>query len=462
MTSAETFPASKPTRLDDELHRLNASTTGRLVRPSSAEWDEARQAWNLSANLRPTAVAEVASVDDVVTVVNLARRIGLRVAPMSTGHNAGALPNLEGVVLLKLGALRDVIVDAEERTARAGGGARWSDVIEVAAQHGMAALGGTSRDVGVAGYLLGGGMSWLVRSHGPAADYVTAIELVTADGRFRRIDANTEPELFWAVCGGGGSFGVVTALEFDLLPISTVQGGRLLWPIESASQVLHEWQRWIATVPREITSVGRLLSFPPLSAIPEAIRGKAFAVIELVSQLSAERTNELLAPLRALSPSTDTVTELPVSQLWQLHGDPDGPASGTGEGILLDALPAEAVDAMIEAFQPPLVSFELRHLDGAFASAHGGVVEYPDADIAAFAAVIVPSPDELEIARLQVERAVAALTEWAIGRDYLNFAESRKPLDRLFTKEIVDRLRAVRATYDPDSLILANHNVDPA
>ena len=366
MTSAEISPAPapEPSRLGHELDQLDASMIGRLVRPASSEWDEARQAWDLSVDLQPAAVAEVASVDDVVAVVNLARRMGLRVAPRSTGHNAGVLADLESAILLKLGALRHVTIDAVARTARAGGGALWSDVIETAAQHGLAALAGTLRDVGVSGYQLGGGMSWFVGSHGPAADYVTAIELVTADGQLRRVDADVEPDLFWAV-GGGGSFGVVTALEFDLFPISTVQGGRLLWPIESASQILHEWQKWIGTVPPEITSIGRMLSLPPLPFIPEELRGKAFAVIELASQLSAERTDELLAPLRALSPS----------------------AGGNGS------------------------------------------------------------------------RRVERMGNRARIPQFRRVAEGRSTG---CSKDIIDRLRIVRAAYDPDNLIMANHNIDPA
>jgi hypothetical protein len=462
MPSANTFSASDPTQLGDELDRLEAVMSGRLVRPVSTDWDQARRGWNLCADLWPTAVAEVASVDDVIQVVGTARRAGLRVAPMSSGHNPAPFPKLDGVILVKTGALDDVTIDPEARTARVGGGTLWGDLIDRAAEHGLGTMAGTSRDVAVAGYVLGGGMSWFIRSHGPAADYVTAIEIVTADGSLRRVDAEHESDLFWAVLGGGGSFGVVVAIELDLLPISTVYGGRMFWPIESAPQVLHTWREWIATVPPEVNSVGRLLSFPPLEVVPEPMRGKAFAEVEVVSQLSAERTEELLAPLRALSPAMDSVTEMPVSQLFLVHGDPEGPVSGTGEGMLLSALPDAAVDAMIDAFQPPLVSFEMRHVGGSFASRKGGVVAFSDAEIAAFAAGIVMTPDDLEEASGQVRTAIDVLSTWATGRNYLNFAESPRPVDEFFGKDTMDRLRAVRTAYDPENLMLANHNIDPA
>ncbi|MEU4183950.1 FAD-binding oxidoreductase [Micrococcus luteus] len=458
----ETYLPPLATRLDDDLDRLDAAMTGRLVRPGSTDWHRARQTWNLSADLRPVAVAEVASVYDVVEVVGTARLAGLRVAPMSTGHNAGPLPDLDGVILLKLGALRDVTIDATAETARVGGGALWSDVVDVAARHGLATLAGMSRDVGVVGYLLGGGMSWFVRTHGPASDYVTAIEVVTADGQLRRVDASTESDLFWALCGGGGSFGVVTAIEFKLLPISSVQGGKLVWPGNVAWQVLHEWRMWIATAPEEITSTCRLLNFPPLPTLPGAVRGKAFVEIEIVSQLNAEGTDEVLSQLRALTPSMDTVTEMPVSRLWQIHGAPDSRVSCMGASMLLNDLPAEAIDAMLASSGLPLVSLELRHLGGAFTSRRGGAVAFADAEIAAIATVVVPMPRDRELCTGQVRAALAGLGEWATGQAYLNLAESPAPIEDFFGKDVLDRLRAVRATYDPDNLILANHNVDPA
>jgi FAD/FMN-containing dehydrogenase len=158
----------------------------------------------------------------------------------------------------------------------------WIEVVEAAAEHGLAALAGSSPDVGVVGYTLGGGLSWLVRKYGLAANKVTAVELVTADGRLVRADRDNEPDLFWALRGGGGSFGVVTALEFRLYPLTEVYAGVMFWPVERAAEVLNAWREWTATVPDEMTSVGRILQLPPLPDVPEPLRGRSFARRDLV------------------------------------------------------------------------------------------------------------------------------------------------------------------------------------
>ena len=205
---------------------------------------------------------------DVVSVVNAARELGLRVAPQSTGHNAGPLGDLDGTILLKTSAMRDVQIDPVARVARVEAGAMWMDVTPAAAEHGLAALAGSAPDVGVAGYTLGGGLSWLARSHGLAANSVVAIEVVTADGVLRRVDETHEPELFWALRGGGGSFGVVTAIEFRLYPITEVYAGVLFFPLDRAAEVLEAWRQWLPSVPDSVTSVGRILRFPPIPDLP--------------------------------------------------------------------------------------------------------------------------------------------------------------------------------------------------
>ncbi len=216
------------------LHALRGSLTGQLVLPGDPEWDEARRAWNLAVDQRPFAVALVESVEDVVKVVEFARAHGLRIAPQGTGHGASALAVLDDTILVKTTRLRGVEIDAGAHRARIEAGALWEDVVEPAAEQGFMVLHGSSPDVGVVGYTLGGGMGWLARSRGLAANSVTAVELVTAEGRFVRLDSENEPDLFWAVRGGGGSFGVVTALELELYPTPELYAGAMFWPVERA------------------------------------------------------------------------------------------------------------------------------------------------------------------------------------------------------------------------------------
>ena len=251
---------------------LRRAMRGRVVAPSDPGWDEAWAAWNLSADQRPELVAFPADATDVQLVVHHAAEHGLRVAPQSTGHAALTL-DCDGAVLVRLSGMRGISVDPEARIARAEGGAWWADVTAAAAAHGLVALAGSSPDVGIGGYCLGGGVSWLGRRHGLATNAVRAFELVTADGRLVRCDADHEPELFWALRGGGGNFGVVTAIEMQLLPITEVVAGVLFFPWERSREVLHAWSEWTRTVPDEVTSVGRILQFPALPEIPEPLRG---------------------------------------------------------------------------------------------------------------------------------------------------------------------------------------------
>lgn len=188
-----------------DLDLLALDLDGVLTLPGEPGWDQARRAWNLAVDQQPVAVATVTSVRDVRTVVTAARRLGLRVAAQSTGHNASPMGDLAGTILLRLSELRGVTVDPSARVARVEGGAQWAEVTSAAARHGLAALAGSSGDVGVAGYTLGGGVSWLGRSHGLALNHVRAFEVVTADGAVRRVDAEHHPDLFWALRGGGRS-----------------------------------------------------------------------------------------------------------------------------------------------------------------------------------------------------------------------------------------------------------------
>jgi FAD/FMN-containing dehydrogenase len=351
----------------DVLDQLAVDLDGTLVRPGESAWDDARRAWQLAVDQRPAAVVLAGSTRDLALTVRAAGRLGLQVATQSTGHNAAPLGDLSGSILLRTSGLRGVTIDPVSRTARAEAGALWGDVTDAAASYGLAALAGSSRDVGVAGYTLGGGLSWLARSHGLACNSVTALEVVTADGIARRVDAEQHPDLFWALRGGGGATAIVTALEFRLHPVTTVQAWVLFFPVDRAGEVLQAWRAWLPSVPDSVTTVGRVLHFPPLPDLPPQLAGQSFAVVELTSQLDEAGTRALIAPLRALGPSLDTVTTTAVADLGRLHMDPDGPVPAHGDGLLLRRLPAEAIDEVVRLAAPgtPLLSLEIRQLGGA-------------------------------------------------------------------------------------------------
>ena len=314
--------------------------TEAVVLPHDPRWNEARVAWNLAVDQQPAAVALPESAEDVIAVVRWARSRGLRVAPQGTGHNAAAMGSLAHTVLVKTesacAASRSTPKGASLELRPASCGPRSArQPPSTGLRHSpdprpMSASSGTRSAAGSAGLRV---------SYGLAANSVTAVELVNADGELVRADADNESELFWALRGGGGSFGVVTALEFQLYPIAEVYAGVLFFPIERGKEVLHAWRRWLEDVPDEVTSVGRFLQFPPIPDIPEPLRGGSFVVVEATSLLDEAATDELLRPLRELGPAMDTFATIPIERLSSLHMDPEHPVPGAADGMLLRGFP---------------------------------------------------------------------------------------------------------------------------
>jgi FAD/FMN-containing dehydrogenase len=438
---------------------------GEIVAPGDESWDEARQAWNLTVDQRPAAVALPETAADVAAVVVFAREYGLRVAPQGTGHGAGAMGDLSDTILLRTSNMRGVEIDPETRTARVEAGVIWIEVVVAAAEHELAALAGSSPDVGVVGYTLGGGLSWLGRKHGIGANQVTAIELITAEGDFVRTDAENEPDLFWALRGGGGAFGIVTAIEFNLFPITEVYAGILWFPVERASEVLNAWRAWTDDVPDEMTSVGRILQFPPIPEIPEPVRGRSFAVVQAIWLGDEAVGAKLLEPLRALGPVMDTVATIPIAELSRLHMDPEGPAPGAGDGQLLDTVERATIDEIVaKTVGSPLISVEIRHLGGEIGrsrSHHGALASF-EGRYLVFAVGIAPTPEAKELIEASAREVIDALAPWAAEHTYLNFAESRRHATTLFSSASYHRLRQIKAIIDPTDRIRSNHPVPPA
>jgi FAD/FMN-containing dehydrogenase len=453
------------------LRLLDLAIDGTVLAPGDAGFDQARQAWNLAVDQRPAAVAYPQSAADVAAVVDFARERGLKVAPQGTGHNAHNLEGrLAGSILVRTDRMRAVTIDERERRARVEAGALWMDVTAPAAEHGLAALAGSSPDVGVVGYTLGGGLSWLSRRHGLAANHVTAIELVTAAGEQVRADKDSHPDLFWALRGGGGSFGVVTAIEIELFPLTHVYAGIMLWPQERAREILTAWGEWTEwALPDEIISVGRILNPPPIDEVPEPLRGKKFVVVEAVYLGDAEEGAELIRPFRALCPAMDTFATIPAADLGHLHMDPDHPIAGRGDGMLVDSAGAETIDAFVAATTgeaaSALLSAELRQLGGAIARpapVHGATSAI-EADYAMFAVGATPMPELEPVVAAQVAGVKAALAPYDHGSAYLNFAETRVESQSLYRHQYTHRrLQSVKAAYDPGELIQSNHPIAPA
>jgi hypothetical protein len=431
-------------------------------------WDEARRAWNLAVDQQPAAIARPASAQDVVAAVRFARDRGLRVAAQGTGHNATPLGPLSGTLLIKTGAMRQVDVAPGRMTARAAAGAVWQDVADAAARHGLAGLAGSSPDVGVVGYTLGGGMSWLGRKYGLSASNAVGFEAVTADGRLVRADAARDSDLFWALRGGGGSFAVVTAAELRLFPVAEVCAGLLWWPIAAAPDVLAAWRDLTASgLPDEFSTTARLMRFPDIPQVPEPARGGSFVVIDAVHLGSQAEAGQILAPLRALRPATDTVGVMPARELGHLHMDPEQPVPAAADGLLLDAVPPAAIDALVGlagpgADDPPPV-VEVRHLGGELRRARpgNGALAAIDAGYALICSGLTSGPESAAAVTRSIRSTRAAMTPWAARRDYLNFAETSRDPASLWDPQAYGRLRRIKTTVDPLDRIQSNHPIPP-
>ena len=441
---------------------LSERFRGSVFAPGDEDYDRARLAFNLTVDQHPALVALPADAEDVGELVRFAREHGKRVAPQRTGHNAAPLGSLTDTILLKTDLLNEVSIDADARLARVGGGAQWLDLVPQASELGLAALHGSAPDIGIAGYTLGGGVGWYGRKLGTAANAVRAIEVVTGEGELVHADADNEPELFWALRGAGGNFGVVTALEFELFDVGDLYAGVLFFPLERASEVLHAWREWIPGVPEEVTSVGRVMQFPPFEDIPEPLRGRSFSVIEAVCMMSEEEAAALLRPLRELGPVMDTFASVPPAALADLHMDPPMPVPYATTGELLSDLTPEALDSLLEAVGPgsgsPLVSVEVRHCGGALSRSEpdaGALARLPG-DYLAFGVGMTPDPQAAEAAAAYLERLDGALAPHACGR-YLNFVEQVYDLGKIFGEESLARLRRVKSEHDPDNVFHANH-----
>ncbi|MFC6011361.1 FAD-binding protein [Nocardia lasii] len=431
--------------------------------PGDAGYDQHRAPWNVAVDQRPAAVAVPRSVEDVIEVVSRAAALGLRIAPQSTGHAASTLADADfaRVVLLRLHELTGVTVDPTARTARVTGGTLWRDVIAAAAPHGLTALHGSAGDVAVAGFVLGGGLSFYGREKGLASSAVRAIELVTADGSFVRATAEDHPDLFWAVRGGGGNFGVVVALELDLLDLADVYAGMLLWDIEHAPNVVAAWADWTRSLPESVTTSLRLMRFPPVPELPPFLSGRSLVVIDGAVLESDSRAAELLAPLRALSPELDTFTRIPTLALLDVHMDPPFPTPVASDHAMFDHLPAEAIAALLAVAGPgvetPLMFAGFRHLGGALARPQDAALSHLPGDYALYAVCVTPTPELFAMGERITEGVVAALRPWANDRVFGNFAERPGLASKAFTPAEWQRLHHIRDTYDPKRTWLSNH-----
>ncbi|MGN9911191.1 FAD-binding oxidoreductase [Phytohabitans sp. LJ34] len=420
---------------------IQDNVRGRVWLPGTPDFDAARRPWNLAVEQPVAAVVEAADADDVAALVRHARATGFAIATQPNGH--GATGRTGGTVLLRTRRLDTIEVDPVARRARVGAGVSSGRLQAAAAPHGLTGLPGSSPVVSVTGVALGGGLSWFGRKHGWVADSVTAFDVVDAGGRPRHVTADTEPDLFWALRGGGGDFAIVTALEIALHPAPTLYGGRTLWTAEHAPAVADAYRRITATAPDELTVWFDLLHFPgapPMVAVDATYLG------------AEDEARDLLSPLDGLpAPLSDSRKVMPVTELGSITAEPTDPSAGLSHAELLTTLDDAAVGALLESPIAPLLSVQVRHLGGAFAapsdSPHGPLTE-------PYALYLFGLPTD-PAAVVAKRRALAGSLPTS-GRKPFTFLDPEETVADAFGPEALARLRDIKRRHDPDGVFRAN------
>ncbi|MGY1824179.1 FAD-binding oxidoreductase [Geodermatophilus sp. SYSU D00079] len=426
-------------------------------------------AWNVAVRHTPAVAVGATCAADVAAAVTWAAAHGLPVAVQATGH--GPVRNADGTVFVSTRRMQGVTVDPVRRTARVEAGVKWEKVLTAAAEHGLTGLCGSSSDVGVVGYTVGGGMGSLGRRYGFAADSVVAFDIVTADGALRTVCAESEPELFWAVRGGKGNFGIVTSLEFELVPVGSIVGGGIFFAAEDAAAVLHAFRVWAPALPEEVGTSIAVLRLPPLPDLPEPLRGQT--VVHLRYAYCGDDPAEgerLVAPMRAAGRVLlGFIGPLLTTEMDAVHMDPKDPMPGWEKGMLLAELTEQTVDAFLAAAGPqvevPLVMAELRLMGGALARQPQSPNAVAGRDAAWSVMVLGPAVPELADVLPHVGRGVlAALAPWAAPGCMVNFlGDVAGPAEvaAAYPPAVAERLLALKQAVDPDGVFSTGYALDP-
>jgi FAD/FMN-containing dehydrogenase len=448
---------------DSVLSIFGGASSAQCLRPNDAGFDDARRVWNGMIDRRPALIVRCQNRDDVVRAVGLARERGVPLAVRGGGHSAAGLAVCDGGVVVDLRAMRAVRVDSDRRIARAQGGATWADFDAAAGAHGLATTGGVISTTGVGGLTLGGGIGWLMRSYGLASDNVIAAELVTADGTVLTVSETEHPELFWAIRGGGGNFGVVTEFTFRLHPVPEVTGGMVVHPAARARDVLRHFRDITQQAPDALSLVNGFLTTPD---------GMKVTVIAGCYNGPESEGTSALAPVRSFGPPVaDTFARKPYAEHQRMldEGFPSG-LQVYWRGAFIDDLSDACIDTIasrFEAITSPLSALVLEHL--------GGAVSRLDADATAFGHRHAPynlaivgrwiDPAERERHVTWTKETSEALRPFGGGAVYVNYLgleEGSERVQEAYDSQKLARLSAIKREYDPTNLFRVNQNITPA
>ena len=450
-----------------DLAAFAAGISGTVIRPDDEGYEVARQVHNANTDLRPICIVQAASAADVARTIVFARGTGLELAVRGGAHSLAGYGTSEGGIVLDLGAMKGLHIDPARRLAWAQAGLRAGEYTAAAAEHGLATPFGDTGSVGIAGLTLGGGIGWLVRKYGLAIDALVSVEIVLADGRIVVASETEHPDLFWAVRGGGGNFGVVTRFQFRLYPVSTILGGALFMP--PTREVLRGLESVAAAAPENLSTISFLMPAPPAPFIPEAIHGQPTLAVMFVYDGDAESGQAALEPFRQLAtPMAELVMPMPYVGIYQMLKDAEQRSPASHRSLFLETLDDAAIDTILErmaAPSSPMAMTQIRILGGAMARVGAEDTAFAHRDAGVLVVIITPFEDMAEAAvhAAWTQAYYEALRPRSTGV-YSNFleAEGEERIREAYPEATYRRLADVKRRYDPTNLFRRNQNIAPA
>ena len=457
--------------LPDPIETLRVRLRGDLIQPGDATYDAARTVYWSSVDRRPALIVRAVDEIDVMAAVDYARETGASLAVRSGGHSFAGFGMVDGGIVVDLSGMKSMRIDPVRRTARVQPGLTWGEYAEQAQAYGLATTSGDVHSVGVGGLTVGGGVGWMVRKYGLTIDHLLSVDLVTADGRLLRASETEHPDLFWAVRGGGGNFGVVTSLEFRLEPAGTILGGGVFYPATDAERIIRAAADYAAQAPEELTTMVFVMHAPPLPFIPADRVGELSVLVAFCYVGDLAEGERVVAPLRALGePTADAVMPRPYPGMFDLTRELALPGRRLAvRSMYLASLEDEAIETIVthmEQGATPFADFvQLRVLGGKMARIPAETTAFGHRDKPFMFSIIAEWDEAAEDERHQVwtTRFHDALRSHAAGV-YVNFIqnEGEARVRDAYKPATYERLAAVKAQYDPTNLFRQNQNIKPA
>ena len=457
----------QPTPAATAMRDFSARFRGEILGSADPGYDQARRAWSAAHDRRPALIARPIDAHDVATAIRLAAATGLELAVRSGGHSVAGHSTTEGGLLLDLAALRGLHLDPDARTVWAGAGLTAGEVTAAAHEHGLAVPFGDTASVGIGGITLGGGVGWLARKHGLAIDSLLAAELVTADGEIVTVSETRQPDLFWAIRGGGGNFGVVTRFQYRLHPVATVLGGALALPL--TTDVLTGLVDAASAAPDELTTISFIMALPPAPFVPPEHQGRVAVIVMPVFAGDLEAGQAAMAPIRALAePLVDLVGPMPYPAMYGLTAEGSAPHASIGWSTFADELPtavaAEIVSRMTDAAAGEAL-FQIRVLGGAMARVPATATAFAHRErrLMFMTSRAYGAPADEADAAAWIDGMAGVLRPLARGV-YANFVgdEGEARVREAYPAATYERLAAIKRRVDPSNLFRLNQNIRPA